>query len=79
MKKLTLVAIASACAVAVAAWSMPATAGIVAQGHDKKPESHGTFTRGSDDTTTSVPEPGTMALLTLGLGAMGLARRRRKD
>jgi hypothetical protein len=76
MKKLTWVAIASACAVAVAAWSVPASAGIVAQGHDKKPESHGLFSR---EVTTSVPEPGTMALLALGLGAMGLARRRRKD
>lgn len=79
MKKLTLVAIASACAIAVAAWSMPASAGIVTSSHDKKPEHHGTFTRGSDDDSTSVPEPGTMALLGLGLGAMALARRRRKD
>jgi hypothetical protein len=78
MKKLTLVAIASACAIAVAAWSVPASAGIVAQGHDKKPESHGSFNR-DDDSTTSVPEPATMALLGLGLGAMALARRRRKD
>jgi hypothetical protein len=78
MKKLTLIAIAGASALAVAAWSVPASAGIVAEHHDKKPESHGLYNR---ETTTSVPEPGTMALLALGLGAMGLAplRRRRKD
>ena len=78
MKKLTLVAIASACAIAVAAWSVPASAGIVTSSHDKKPFSD-TFTRETGDDTVSTPEPGTMALLGLGLGAMALARRRRKD
>jgi hypothetical protein len=76
MKKLTKIAIAGASALAVAAWSLPASAGLVTVGHDKKPESNGVYER---ETTTSVPEPGTMALLALGLGAMGLARRRRKD
>ena len=82
MKKLTLIAITGLCAVAVAAWSVPASAGgLVGEAHDKKPDAHGVYGRQDDDpvVTSTAPEPGTMALLALGLGGLGLARRRRKD
>jgi hypothetical protein len=94
MKKVTLIAgLASLGAVAAVLWTVPAVAAMGCSAgcttHDAQDRFPGRDERGSRDNgdddstgvTSAVPEPGTLALLGLGLsglGITGLSRKRTK-
>ena len=86
MKKITLIAgLASVGAVAAVLWTVPVSAATECAGctsHDARSgrEERAVSRNENDDDTgsTSVPEPGTLALLGLGLSGLGLTGLGRK-
>lgn len=85
MKKLSLIAgVTALAAVAGILWSVPAAADMCGMApcaraaHDKWPSERAKSDNDSDDMATGVPEPGTLALLALGLGGLGISALRRR-
>src|SRR6266404_6336037 len=76
MRKLRLIAGMASLATLAAIWSLPAVAGSAcgasACAHEARDEWPGRDHKGSGPGATSVPEPGTLALLALALGGLGV-------
>src|SRR5215475_2392766 len=87
MKKLSLIAgVTALAAVTGVLWSVPAAADMCGMApcaraaHAKWPVNRSGSIKAddADDAATGMPEPGTMALLALGFGGLGLSALRRK-